>query len=425
MLNTIKKYLKKFKNSLMFYYFLLILVLLMPNALTLPSLSFKSAIATAIGIDKVEDNIEISVLTLSDISKDNTSEKTKILSAKDTNISNAISSIEFQIDRKIRMGHVGYVVISKELASENVGQILNNLIVSTNLPKTVSLVMSEDKAKDVLNLANKLEHTSSYKLREIIQNEFNENYTKDSNLDLFLKGYFSHISTSTMGNIFLSANTDEGLNTSEQDTGGQNSEQQMSKENSNSQKSEQSQSEKTVINYKKEHAVFVDGIYKYTLSENQMKGVNFLGENDLQQIITINNVSTQGLQNAQVTFEIKNKQIQTLIDYRNNKPIVEFDMALNINPIEIIQDNKKRISSQEIRVDEEINQKINDEIKKYVAIALEKLREENTDLINIYEILYTKSYKKFMSFLDNLDNRDEFLDYVQVKIKVSSKIMTN
>ncbi|MBO5884884.1 MAG: hypothetical protein J6Q51_03715 [Clostridia bacterium] len=421
MLNTIKKYLKKFKKLLVFYYFLLILVLLLPNALTMPSLSFKSAIATAIGLDSVDNGIEISVLTLSDISKDNTSEKTKILSAKDSNISKAISSIEFQIDRKIRMGHVGYVVISKALATQNVGQMLNNLIVSTNLPKTVSLVMSEDKAKDVLNLANKLEHTSSYKLREIIQNEFNENYTKDSNLDLFLKGYFSHISTSTMGSIYLSSNTDDGLNTNNEETGGNDTDNKTQQKSS----SLSSNQEKSVINYKKEHAVFVDGLYKYTLSPDEMIGVNLLGENDLKQIFTINNVFTQGLENAQVTFEIKNKQIQTLIEYRNGKPIIEYDIALNINPIEIIQDNKKRLSPQELRVDEEVNQKINDQVKKYVAIAIEKMRQEKTDLINIYEILYTNSYKKFMSFLENLDIKEDFLSFVQVKIKVSSKIMTN
>lgn len=419
MLKTIKKYIKKFKKTLIFYYFLLILIILFPNVLTMPSLSFKSAIVTAVGLDKIDNQIELSVLTLSDISKDNTSEKTKILSAKDTNLSKAISAIEFQIDRKMRMGHVGYVVVSKELANDDVAQILNNLIVATNMPKTVSLVMSEDKAKDVLNLANKLEHTSAYKLREIIQNEFNENYTKDSNLDLFLKGYFSHISTSTMGSLLLSLNSDEGLNTEEQESNSQEQSAQGGMKNT------QTQKEKSVINYKREHSVFVNGKYKYTLSPDEMMGVNLLGENDLQQIITVNNISTQGLENAQITFRLENKKIQTMIDFRNNKPIVEYDMTLNVNPIEIVQEDKKRISLQELMIDDVINQKINNEIKKYVSVALQKLREQKTDLINVYEVLYTKANKKFMKFLQSLNDMKDFLSYVQIKIKVSSKIMTN
>ena len=215
MLKELKNILIRIKKSFAFSYFILIMIIFLPTAITMPSLSFRSAIITAIGVDRSLEGVEVSVLTLSEISKDNMGENTKLVAGTNSTVASAISSIESQIGRKLRMGHVGYIAISKDLASENIANVLNNLIITTKLPNTVSLVVSEGSAKDILKQTDQLEQSSSFKIREIIQNEFNVNYTKDTSVDAFLKGYLSETSTSTLGYIKLTNDDNQGLNSSE------------------------------------------------------------------------------------------------------------------------------------------------------------------------------------------------------------------
>lgn len=427
MINHIKENIKRVKKSMAFAYFLLIMVIFLPTAITMPSLSFRSAIITAIGIDKLDDEIEVSVLSLANISKDNLGEKAKVISGVSSSVANAISSIEAQIGRRIRMGHVGYIVISQDIATENVPEILNTLIITSKLPNTVSLVMSKDNAKDVLTQANKLEQTSSFKLREVIHNEFNETYTKDTSVDAFMKGYLSEISTSTMGYITLEKNSEEGLDASEGGSEGQSSTEnkgEQSGQQSSSQSQQNSSGNKSVVYFNRNHAVFVNGKFKYILTDEEMKGVNWLAESNLQKNFVINNVNDQGLSDAQVTFEVINEKVQPKVLFRNNKPTIIYDMSLYLNVVEIKQDEKNKISLKDFVLSDVVKRNIEDTLKKEISQTLKTLRKEKTDVVGIYKVLYN-DYNKFMNFLDTLTDKKDFLSYVQIKINVSSQLASN
>ncbi len=416
MIKNIKKYLKKFEKSFALSYFFIIMIIFLPTAITMPSLSFRGAIITAIGIDKVEDEVEFSVLTLSDISKDNMGENTKVVSGKNSTVANAISSIESQIGRRLKMGHVGYVIVSQSFATEDIASVLNTLTITTKLPNSVSLIMSRDSAKDVLSQASKLEQSSMYKLREIIQNEFNVNYTKDTSLNNFLKGYFSATKTSTLVYLKLDKDASTGINSSPETDGA-----------SNENESNQSQQTKTnnVISLQREHAVFVDGKLKYILSVDEMKGINWIVENNLQQLLTITGVNEQGLNNASLSFEVQQNIIKPNVAFRNNKPIITFELSLKLNPVEIIQQTKQMKSPKDIVITEELNNKINDTIKKEVALTLNKLRKEKTDVVGIYKILYSNNHKKFNEFLESLNDKTDFLSFVKINMKVDAKIFAS
>ena len=418
MIKNIKNYIKRFKKCFALSYFILIMLIFLPSAITMPSLSFRGAIITAIGIDKIDDQVEFSVLTLSDISKDNMGENTKVVCGKSNSVANAISSIESQIGRSLKMGHVGYVVVSQSFAEDDIASVLNTLTITTKLPNSVSLILSRDSAKDVLNQASKLEQSSMYKLREIIQNEFNVNYTKDTSLDNFLKGYFSETKTSTLGYIKLENDISQGISADQQsNNSGQSTEQ--SSEGGNQSNSN------GIISLQREHAVFVEGKLKYILNVDEMKGINWIVENDLQQLLTIDNVNEQGLSNASISFEVQQNQIKPSVIYRNNRPIITFELSLKLNTVEIMQVEKQTKSPKDIYISDIINNKINDKIKREVALTLNKLRQEKTDVIGVYKILFSDNHKKFFAFLDSLKDKEDFLSYVKINIKADAKIFAS
>lgn len=425
MLKELKNILIRIKKSFAFSYFILIMIIFLPTAITMPSLSFRSAIITAVGVDRSLEGVEVSVLTLSEISKDNMGENTKLVAGTNSTVASAINSIESQIGRKLKMGHVGYIAISKDLASENIANVLNNLIITTKLPNTVSLVVSEGSAKDILKQTDQLEQSSSFKIREIIQNEFNVNYTKDTSVDAFLKGYLSETSTSTLGYIKLTNDDNQGLNPSENgsDNGSSSAKNSNSSTNNNSQSGDDNQ--KTTISFQREHAVFVNGVFKYVLSLDEMKGINWLVESDLQQILIIDNYTGQGLNDARITLDVLGDKINPKVCFRNGRPIITYDLFLTVNPVEIMQNNKNFLSPKEIKIDEVLNEKINQKIKLEISNTISKLRQEKTDVFGVYKILYSAYYHKFMSFLNSLSDKSDFLSYVQFKINVFPKIIAN
>ncbi len=415
----LKKSLSKIKNYTALCYFILVLILFLPSAITMPSLSFRSAIVTAIGVDKNDEEISVSVLALSNISKSEMNENSKLIQGTANTLANAISSLEASIGRRVRMGHVGYVVISRDFSDVNVADVLSTLIVTGNVSNTVPLLMCEGKASDVLDNALKMEQSSSYKMREMINNEFNETYTKDISIDAFLKGYYSDIGVSTLGYVVLENDKTQGIESSSQ-----GAEQSSGQSSQSGGQSGQTSEQNNVISYKTQHAVFKDGKFAYLFTEQEMNGVNWLVENNLQKIIDIDGISEQGLVDATVTFSIQNQSIKPVVSFINGRPYITFEISLTLSPVELIQQNNTQKSVKLLKLSDNMQQKINEVIKKDVALALQKMRENKTDVIGVYRILYSH-YHRFMDFLDTLADRQDFLRYVNIGVDVESFINSN
>lgn len=423
MLGRLKEILKASSKSLMFTYFIIIMIILLPNAIVMPSQSFKSQIITAIGIDGKVDDIEMSVLALSNLSKDNMSETTKVISGKGQTVANAVFSIERQVGRSLKMGHVGYIVLSKSLTDNDITKILNNLIITTKLPDTISLVICKDSAKNVLDSASKLEQTSSYKFREMIQNEYNEDFAQETSLDAFLKGYYSPNSSSSLGYVSLTKNELLGVevdnSSSEKMNFGSSDESNMSNNSSNE------NAQNNVIEYSNRQSVFKNGIFQYILSNEETEGLNFIVENNLQKLITINDVNTQGLVDGTITFDILSEKLTVNTKIENNKPQILYNISLKLKVMEVISKNENKIAEDRLVLDDEINSKISEYVKQKIAILIKKMKQEKTDIANIYNYFESSNYSKLMSFMNTLQNKDDYLSYMQIKVNVKSKLSTN
>lgn len=423
MLGRLKEILKASSKSLMFTYFIIIMIILLPNAIVMPSQSFKSQIITAIGIDGKVDDIEMSVLALSNLSKDNMSETTKVISGKGQTLANAVFSIERQVGRSLKMGHVGYIVLSKSLTDNDITKILNNLIITTKLPDTISLVICEDSAKNVLDSASKLEQTSSYKFREMIQNEYNEDFAQETSLDAFLKGYYSPNSSSSLGYVSLTKN--ELLGVEVDNSSGEKMNFGSSDESNMSNNSSNENAQNNVIEYSNRQSVFKNGIFQYILSNEETEGLNFIVENNLQKLITINDVNTQGLVDGMITFDILSEKLTVNTKIENNKPQILYNISLKLKVMEVISKNENKIAEDRLVLDDEINSKISEYVKQKIAILIKKMKQEKTDIANIYNYFESSNYSKLMSFMNTLQNKDDYLSYMQIKVNVKSKLSTN
>lgn len=413
-MQIIKKTFKKISNNFILYYFFVLLLIFVPKALTLPSLSFRTAIVTAVGVDQKDDKIEVSILTLSQLGQGDNKEQNKLVSATGERVSEAMGLIELRLGRKIQMGHVKYVLLSEQLAQNDISNLVDSFIRTSKISNSVTLVICKDSAKDLLSAANKLSQNSSYNLSEIISNDYNDTFTKETSIDYFFKGYFSPNKISSLGYISMTDNESDGIPVG--DAGEEGQKELPYKQDG---ETEKQKSSKKNIEFNRENVIFKNGKMLRVLDKKDMDGLNWISTESTHQYITLKNYTEpeQHLENATITIEVVEKFVRDEVKFEKNIPTITFYIVLELNILEIIQQNDN-ISNSDIKMTSKLLQEISDTAKKQFCYSINKLKTDNTDIVNAYQLLNSKKHKQFQKMLKNLQNPEEYLKYIHFKMDI-------
>ena len=405
----------------MLYYFILLLIVLLPSALVLPSLSFRSAIITAISLDAVGEKgqVEVSALTLSQIGQD-TKENNKLFSAKADTFARGIELIELRLGRKIKLGHMKYIILSKELAQNDIAPLLDTFIRTNKISNSVSLFISEEKAKDVLTAANELAQSSSYYLSEIISNNYDNAFTKETSIDYFYKGYYSKEGTSTLSYIGSSSTEDEGIPTGPTSQQDQSSGEATGQNTSGG--SAGGQSQKT-INFNRQNAILKNGKFVRVMDRQEMRGLDWITTDSVTQYLTIENFTDEqnGLFDATITFEVDEKTSRKKVMFIKNVPNIIYNINISFDITEIIEKQGNSTPNTKIHMTDKMNLAITEKIKQEVLFMLQKQRQYKTDAMGLFNFLESQDYYKFHKMLNSLQNKEDFLSYVRINMEVTSK----
>ena len=412
-MQIIKKMFKKISNNFILYYFFVLLLIFVPKALTLPSLSFRTAIVTAVGVDQKDDKIEVSILTLSQLGQGDNKEQNKLVSATGERVSDAMGLIELRLGRKIQMGHVKFVLLSEQLAQNDLSNLVDSFIRTSKISNSVTLVICKDSAKDLLSAANKLSQNSSYNLSEIISNDYNDTFTKETSIDYFFKGYFSPNKISSLGYISMTDNESDGIPVGE---GGETEQQESPPKQEGAEAQKPS---KNNIEFNRENVIFKNGKMLRVLDKKEMDGLNWISTESTHQYITLKNYTEpeQNLEDATITIEVVEKFVRDEVKFEKNIPSITFYIVLELNILEIIQQNDN-ISNYDIKMTSKLLQAISDTAKKQFCYAINKLKTDNTDIVNAYQLLNSKKHKQFQKMLKNLQNPEEYLKYIHFKMDI-------
>ena len=118
------------------------------------------AITTAIAIDKKDNMYEVSIL-IANTKKNNSSlgnneSETIVYTGKGNNISQALNEIDLLSPKKIYIEHLSVLIISKEIASNGLADILDYFLRNSESTKRFQLVLA-DNAKDIIKILKPLE----------------------------------------------------------------------------------------------------------------------------------------------------------------------------------------------------------------------------------------------------------------------------
>lgn len=159
-----------------------------------------TAIVTALAVDKLENEYEVTAQIAVPEAKNTQSEnKDTTVSGKGSTVAAAIKSIGNKTGWFPKLSFCNLIVIGKEIAEENSIKVLDYFSKTLRVQDSAVLVLAEKKAKELLSSTTPLDNFSSFALQKVLLK--NQGFDKDVatvNVKDFASGYYSPSSSSYM-----------------------------------------------------------------------------------------------------------------------------------------------------------------------------------------------------------------------------------
>lgn len=405
-----KEFVKNLFKTPMFLIFLLIGLFYALPSLGMQAEINRYAVVTAVGIDRVEDDsensFEVSLLTFIPIADQTFKETYKVISAQGRNISEAMDFAGLHIGREVGLSHVKLVVLNADLLKEDVSNFLDYLSRSETIAPSTKLIATNATAKEFLNEAEKLDSQSSIKVSDLII--FNDDYVyaTDSSFENFYKGRLGPTRVSLVPFIKLDSGDTKGIQVIAD---------RQPKANNSDSTSMQEEGQKEISN-NGDTIVLKDAQEKIVLDGRDIKKINFIKGNFRTGSIEIYGVDDGKFKNADLTFEILDKTVKYKVVFKNGYPIIHISNTISLTLSEVKSDGQVVEDNVEyFRFSEKIKDEIEKKIRSSMMEAIEIMRENQVDIVDFYTLMYNANKRKFLKFLNTLEDKEDYLNHVIFK----------
>ena len=421
-----KKVYNYFKKNPFVLILVLILIFFTPNSLFSPGQNRERAIVIAIGLDKIENEYELSLLTFIPTPNQEFKQTNSVVSGKGNSISEAIFDAQLTLGKEIGLSHAKTTVVSQSMLNQDISSSLDYLSRVVSLPENTVFICTNSSAKELLKATNSLEENLGLKLDQLISYNANDVYVADTSLEAFYQGYYSVEKSSLIGYIEYikqdnSSSSQENSEQESQTKASQGESEQGTKSMSQQSQTEQSSGEKErgSINGQSQilnngQAVLLrKGKMVAKLDIDNLNSINLLDNKKSLESIKITDVNIEDDKNVDMVFIVKNKNVNINTYFQNNYPIFIADVNLGLKLTEVeTRGQEIKSNTQFTEISQEMALKIEKKIKEEFYQTLQILRDNKTDVINVYDLFFRQNRKKFEKFYNNLQDKEDYLNNI-------------
>ena len=344
------------------------------------------SIVTGISIDKIEDKYEVSVL-ISNSSKSSTETDSKesnvvVYSGKGTTLYSAFKDIGLISPKEIYIGSFSVLILSENVAREGIDNVVDLFLRYPSSRKSFYIVISKDKAKDVLKIMTPLANFPS------------QNISNNLSSSTDLQGIIGKVSFNKLLSILVQDGIDPSINTIK-DIG--------NKEKGAKQSNLESTNPKT---YVKLDSLAIFKNYKLVdiANRNESIGINFVNGNIKETYLKLNyNDGYVVIDTNKIKTSIKTKL--------DNNPKVNINIE---GEAKIIECNGN-IDLEDYKTIEKLQNLSNKKIRKIVNQGISLAKKNNSDIFG-FGLKFSKSHPKY--FEKNKDNWDKIFKNLNIDTKV-------
>ena len=410
--------LKKIMGNKTIYIVILIAILYIPSAIYLPAESNRRLVVAAVGLDKEQNEIEVSLLMVIPKSSGNVGNNYQLISRTGENLASALKKIGIATGKEVSFAHCEMVIVSNGILENDLATYLDFFIRSNNLTSNADLVASEN-AKETLH-ANMLFATEySITLKDIFTNDKKITGATNLNIDSFFKSYLNE------GNCFFipfikidkPSNESAGSSSSENSgsSGGGNESENTSGASGEGEAGSNNGKNK-IVSYDGSYLILKDGKNIAYLDGSSNLGYLAINPNVKKGVFQIENVTDTQYNNSTLNFEILEKKIKKDIQFIDNKPFVTYNIFLFIKLEEIFSEpfNKNSLNTVKTIIHKPTLDKLTETIDSSISNLLKISKENKVDVFNVINDSCAHCYTNYKNYLNSKPKEDLINDAIVV-----------
>lgn len=415
------KLLKKMSKNKIFYVFVFLIVILFPGTLYKTAQSESRAILTAVAIDKIEDELEITSTVLTAGGGTKYADNLQIVSAKGENISSCFEKISSNLGKTIGLAHAELIVLGDEIIKDNAYKYLNYFI-STNNLTTNAVIVNSKVAKDVLIVDKENPVLANTTAKQIVQYDSQYHQSVQTNLDRFFLDYFSTSGLTMLPRLEVVEMDSENKDSSGQ-SGGSLTENQNNQESGSKQSqsgSPSNSSSNKIIQNNGKMVLLKRGKLVAELDGETNKMFYLLKNPKNKGTFEVKNITDEIIQDGNVVLEVVRKNTIIKTDIINGKPFVYFNifLVLRLDEYVISSENINSIDSTQSKITKEVKNAAEEKIKTTTSEIFEFCRENSVDMFGLYKKFNAYHNKEFSEYMKNR-TFDDFLKELNVAMDIT------
>ena len=404
---------KALKYRIVAWMVAIFLLILLPNAVSVPSELQTTAIVSGIGIDKEGEEISLSAQILIPQPSTSYSPKSTVISGTGKDLMDAISAVELKTGQSLGLAHCYIIIIGDELCNDNLIETLDFLMRSNIMGNNTALIHTSQKAEDILKVSSQFSESDINNLQNIAKfNKENYNSTSTSLIELF-----SEYALPASASVIATIDSDKSA---EQQSGSNSGESSNSGGESSSQNGGSSSSSTSAFKNEGKAIVVKKGKKILDLEQDDIMKFNWLDSGTQKGNILIENYSDKNLQNATIGIKQTAKSVYFNPKITNGTPILEANITLDTR-IESIENGGKIQTSHKNYYNETLVSAIKTKINQDVQDALNLAKEYNFDIMDIYAIFNSNLTADWKKYLNGLDDKDNYMQNLEIVVNVNVK----
>ncbi len=347
------------------------------------------AITTGIAVDKENDNYKITIMIAnskkSSSSDDSITPSAAVYDGTGQTIYEAFKDTSLSVSKQIYLSHVDVLVLSEEVAKNNLTDVIDFLFRYPQTRNNFYLVLAKDKkASDILKVTTPLETFPSQNLAKNLEiTDKLQGFTYTVDFTDFTKSLVSEGINPILPSVTVIGNSEEG------------------NKEENAQQNEPSTYLKLDM-----LGLFKKDKFVVWANPNQSKGINIINNKIYILGVIIN------YQNEKIVTEIT--EMKTDFKVENNK------VKITIDTTGAIQEVNANVDLYNLKTIEEIQNSDVEKIKEYVNDAINLAKDNKTDIFGFGNYVYKNNPKKWNEIKDKWD--DEIFPSLEVEIEVNLKL---
>lgn len=401
---------------------IIILIVYLPSGLSLAPEGLRRQHASTIGIDLVDGQVEVSILSYYSTESQGFKENYMFVSGKGESIPEALRQIEINSGREVALTHTTVIVISEAVARDGVEKYLDYFYRLDAVSNNAHIICSTNSAKEVLQYEQDTVNAVKIGLEELALYNSQSVLFNDINLENFYKGYFSQVKSSFIGLLEIDSQATQGGGGESADAGGAGGGGNSGGGGGDSGGggSSSSPTDLKIKSFDK-LVVLKNGKYKTVLDREDIKATNFINAKTKNTGFEIKGINDDLYDNVDMSLQIERNVVDRKAYFENDRPVVEFNILMQVSINEIKSDVIKReyFSTKENLFTEAVVKKIENHVKTQFSALMKKLIANQTDIVGIFSLLYDQQYSRFNQWYENLADKDDFLANITYKFSVT------